>query len=265
MHSCYEFLYFLDGEVDVMISGHIYRLKKRDLLLFHPGVYHRFTTNKSLTYERICIHFQPQALDDSSQKTIDSLKPICHIHKYSAIDNIFNSFLDAEYKNGYLDEDISSLIAQSFGPIITHLKYLQNEEDVTPVSTNQFVNNVLDYIDKNITKPINIDTLSKEFFKSPSSISHNFSLVMKVPIQQYITNKKIVYAQTLIQQGISPMSVALQLSFKDYSTFFKAYKRILGVAPTKDTQTIKAEHLRWPKLRTLWFLFFLASFNAYLV
>ena len=243
MHSSYEFLYFLGGEVAVMINGHVYQLKKRDLLLFHPGVYHCIMPNESIEYERICIHFQKQALSEPFRKIIDTLKPVYHVHKYSAIDNVFNSLIDAEYKNGYSQEDITSLISQSLGIIITHLKYLQAEENIAPVTTNQFINDVLDYIDTNITKPINIETISKVFFKSPSSIAHNFTLVMKTPIQQYITNKKIVYAQILLQQGIAPTSVAIQLAFKDYSTFFKAYKRILGVAPTKDTQAIKVDVL----------------------
>ena len=243
MHSYYEFLYFLGGEAQVLINGQTYQLKKRDLLLFHTGVHHCIIPNKSLEYERICIHFQKQSLRGPYQKILNALKPICHIHKYSSIDNIFNSFIEAEYTSHYSEEDIIDLISQNLGVIITHLKYLQDEKNIVPIAANEFINDVLDYIDKNITQPINIETISKTFFKSASSISHKFSYVMKMPIQQYITNKKIIYAQTLIQQGYPPMAVAHQLSFKDYSTFFKAYKRVLGVSPTKEPQLIKTQSL----------------------
>ena len=239
LHSYYEILYFLNGEADYIINGFIYHLKKRDFLLIRPGEYHRLVPNESKKYERICIHFNTKGIAENLREQIDSFKSICHVHKYSAIDNIFASLLEAEYDGNYTEEDILLLIERNLDVILTHLRYLQKETDIAPISTNQQINDILDYIDKNITKPINIDTISKEFFKSASSIAHNFSSVMKMPIQQYVTSKKIVYAQRLIQQGDLPTAVAAQLSFKDYSTFFKAYKRVLGKSPVEDSASNK--------------------------
>ena len=234
IHSGYEFLYFLDGNADYAINASVYPMKKRDFLLIHPGEYHHLIPNNSSPYERICIHFSPSIVPKAFQKDIETLKSVYHIHKYSAIDNIFSMLLDAEYNNGYSESDIVYLIQQHLGVILTHLKYLQDETDIAPIESNELINNVLNYIDENITKPINVETLSQTFFKSPSSLAHSFSSIMHFPLQHYITSKKIIYAQMRIRQGVSPTSVALQLSFKDYSTFFKAYKRVLGKSPMSD-------------------------------
>ena len=234
VHSGYEFLYFLNGKADYIINGSIYHLRKRDFLLLKPGEYHRLIPTTGYTYERICLHFSPFAVPSEYKDLINTYKSVIHISKDSTIDNLFTSLLKAEYENGYSDEDMTFLITQNIGIILAHLKYAQRSDDVVPATTNQFINSILDYIEENITTDVNVDVLSKVFFKSPSSIAHNFSKVMKYPIKQYILNKKIIYAQTLILNGASPTSVALQLSFKDYSTFFKAYKRILGVKPTDD-------------------------------
>lgn len=234
VHSEYEFLYFLNGKADYIINGSVYNLRKRDFLLIQPGEYHRLIPTPGFTYERVCLHFSPFAVPDEYKDAIKMLKPVVHIQKYSAIDNVFSALINAGNENEYSEDDMRYLITQNIGIILAHLKYLQAKEYVTPASTNQFINSILDYVDQNITKLINVNTLSKVFFKSPSTISHCFAKEMKYPIQQYILNKKIVYAQTLIQHGATPTSVALELSFKDYSTFFKAYKRILGVKPTED-------------------------------
>lgn len=126
------------------------------------------------------------------------------------------------------------LVEQSITNIILHLSHLQNETPKLPTESNQLLNDIIDYIDENITKPLNIDIISKKFFRSPSWIAHNFTETLNLPIQAYINNKKIIYAQSLISLGIAPTKVAVQLSFKNYSTFYKAYKKFLGISPMKD-------------------------------
>lgn len=234
VHTRYEILYYLDGEADYMIGGDTYHLRKRDLILIQPGLYHRLIPNENFAYERICLHFDIDCIPQNLIKIVKEYKPIIHISKYSAIDNLFTSLLNAEYQDKYNFNDMLFLSEQAIGTVLTHLKYLQTQDDIAPVHTNGLISGILEYIDQKVTEDINITTLSKAFYKSPSSISHMFTSVMKAPIKQYIISKKIVYAQSLIRKGENPTSVALKLSFKDYSTFFKAYKRVLGVKPTDD-------------------------------
>lgn len=234
VHPRYEILYFLNGEADYLIGGSTYHLRKRDFLLIQPGVYHRLIPNVNYTYERICLHFDIDCVPDFLQEDIKKFKPVLHVHKYSPLDNLFSGLFQAEHQDNFSCEDMIYLVSNNIGTILTHLKYLQHQDDVVPVQTNSLISGILDYIDQNVTSDINVDTISKAFYKSTSSISHLFSSVMKVPIKQYIINKKMVYAQSLIQSGENPTSVALKLSFTDYSTFFKAYKRVLGIKPTDD-------------------------------
>ena len=234
IHPQYEFLYFLNGEADYVINSSVYNLKKRDFLLIHPGTFHHLIPKSNMQYERICIHFYPSAIPKAFKNSIKNFKSVYHIHKYSAIDNIFSTLLNSEYEKHYSEADITYLVAQYFGIILTHLKYLQEETELLPYETNDLINNVLTFIDDNIEAPLNVHILSKKFFRSPSTLAHYFSSSMHFSLQQYITSKKIIHAQTLIQQGTPPTAVATQLSFKDYSSFFKCYKRVLGHTPSHD-------------------------------
>lgn len=100
---------------------------------------------------------------------------------------------------------------------------------------------MLEYIDSNVQSPLNVDLLSKVFFKSTSWISHAFSEKLNIPVQEYVNNRKIIHAQTLIAAGEQPTKVAAQLSFKNYSTFFKAYKKFLGKSPAADSPRQKED------------------------
>lgn len=232
MHNGCEFLYFLNGEADFVINASTYHMKKRDFLLIHPGDYHYLIPTSPVPYERICMHFSESVIPKQFLSLLPKLKSVYHIHKHSTIDNIFSSLLSSN-ENNYATQDILFLIEQNIGVILTHLKYLQ-EESLVPSETNQLINDIIDYIDANIESNINIDVLSKKFFKSSSWIAHNFANTLKIPIQQYINNRKIVYGQALILNGAQPTKVASRLGFNNYSTFFKAYRKFLGKSPMED-------------------------------
>ena len=50
-------------------------------------------------------------------------------------------------------------------------------------------------------------------------------------VGQYITRKRILYAQKLYQSGQSLSEVAALSGFTDYSAFYKAFTKETGLAP----------------------------------
>ena len=233
IHGGYELLYFLSGEAEFMINASTYRMKKRDLLLIQPGDYHYLIPNPNVPYERICLHFSEQVIPEPLKDRIADFKPVYHLHKHSAIDNLFSALPVAENEMQYSKEDVLFLAGQTLGSILLHLCYLQSESSA-PIESNHLLGDMLEYIDANVQSHVNVDVLSKVFFKSTSWISHAFSEKLNIPVQEYINNRKIVHAQALIAAGEQPTKVAAQLSFKNYSTFFKAYKKFLGNSPADD-------------------------------
>ena len=53
----------------------------------------------------------------------------------------------------------------------------------------------------------------------------------------YIAYKRIGIAQHLLQMGIPAKEAALQVGYNDYSTFYRAYKKITGHSPAQDALT----------------------------
>lgn len=126
-------------------------------------------------------------------------------------------------------------VEHDIGILAMNLKYMQNKpEDIQILETNQILNSILDFIDDHITEPITAETLSANFFKSVSWITHIFASELKISPKRYINNKKIIYAQILIAAGTPPTNVASMLSFKNYTTFYKLYKKFLGKSPSDD-------------------------------
>ena len=55
---------------------------------------------------------------------------------------------------------------------------------------------------------------------------------MNVPLMRYIRTRKILYADSLIKRGMKPMDAFNRSGFTEYTSFYRAYKQILGHSPS---------------------------------
>ena len=56
-HLIYELLFFVSGNVDLVLENKIYHLKPNDLVLIKPGQHHYVIPQSEETYERYVIKF----------------------------------------------------------------------------------------------------------------------------------------------------------------------------------------------------------------
>lgn len=92
---------------------------------------------------------------------------------------------------------------------------------------DDFIELLIEYIDANLNKKITIDSLTEKFHYSKSFINNEFKLHMKIPIMQYIRSKKLIAAHQMIISGKKKNEAAEMFGFDTYSTFFRAYKKLL--------------------------------------
>lgn len=231
MHSEYEMLYFIKGAADYVIGGSLYHLRKNDLLLIKPAVYHYLKLLSASPYERFVIHFTEKAAADFAP-CLQNYGEFFSIPPNGAIDRLFFDLKDAAEK--FAEDDMLVLIKHSLNAILSHLKYIPPTSDEPPKVYNRTLEEILEFIDENPREPLNADILSKKFFVSPSWIVHTFNKHLGISLMQYINRKKILYAQQLIKSGKTPTRAAELCSFGNYSTFYRQYKRFLGVLPQSD-------------------------------
>ena len=111
--------------------------------------------------------------------------------------------------------------------LITSGKPLENKKKQT---VSQIC---VDFIKKNIDKPITVQMIAEETFISASHLLHQFKKEMDITLHQYIIFQKIQMATNLLAKGISPLSVAKQLGFNYYSTFYNNFIKYNGYPPSE--------------------------------
>ena len=232
MHNDYEIFYFLDGDAEYMISGKTYRLSTNDLLIIKPSAYHMLCLLSNAPFERIIFNFHEEVLPENLIKILRNAHPVFPVEKDSVVYNIFQNLILTE---GELDEeDMDFYTLNSLKSLVVNLKYLKPAQNDRAASSNNIFEDILKYIHANLTESLNIKEIADRFFVSVSWIEHAFNKYLNIGVRQYINQKKILYAQTLILSGESISEVAERLGYKNYPTFWRQYKAFLNTEPIQD-------------------------------
>ena len=109
-------------------------------------------------------------------------------------------------------------------------------QSTPPIIYSQQVDDILAYINLNITSPITIEQLAGEFFLSESYICRIFKSATGTTINKYISARRISIAKALLSDGISVTEAYEKSGFSDYSNFFKAFTKAVGISPKKYAQ-----------------------------
>ncbi|MCV2231270.1 helix-turn-helix transcriptional regulator [Paracholeplasma manati] len=229
-HAVFEFLYFIEGEVDFYIESRKYTLKPHDLLFIKPGEHHHMIIIKPVRYDRMVIRFPEYIIPNILLSDINRNTNVYNI-KDTPLIPVLKRF--DEYNESFTGDRLQLM----FYTLLTELLILfssidgNNGAEAEIIDVN--VSNIIDYINSNINRQISIDDICKQFFLSKSKLYKIFFDVVKVPIVTYIRSKRIILAHKLITEGHSPIEIYERCGYSHYSTFYRTYLKVFGVPPSK--------------------------------
>ena len=240
-HNFYEMLYCrTDCGVEYLIGSNRYRLQRGDIVVVPPGVSHRpiFPEKMTEPYIRDVLWLSTEFL-----KTIDSTFP-----DPTAIERDHSTpirtggtrweFLGEVFANGVREETEKrpgweTGVMGNTLMIFTHLKraYLERSAGTMKAEKPELLDRITAYIEQNYAQHITVSDLSRRFYVSNSTISHLFKQKMGVSLYRYITQRRLIAAKSLIQQGELLEGVGRKVGFVDYSTFYRAFRQEYGISP----------------------------------
>ncbi|RAK06947.1 AraC family transcriptional regulator [Halanaerobium saccharolyticum] len=244
LHDFYELFYFLKGDVTYYIEGHAYELKENTLLIMNNRELHKPIFNKNEPYERIIIHFFPWVLSKYDSYNFNLLecfenrKEANHNKIYDKNKKIYSYFKKIiEY--AHQKDDTSELMIETLFVqlliLINELFTRKEKIESETIKYNERMLDIIKYINQHINESISLDSLANNFHLNKSYLSHIFKKHAGVSIIRYIRYKKIMSAKRLLLDNNSCSEVCAKLNFGDYSTFFRSFKKEVGISP-KDYQ-----------------------------
>ncbi len=232
-HPKAELYYFVRGTGIFHIEGSAYPLQSGDLLLMQSAESHYIELDKSQPYERKVLHFDLNMLSAVDPKGVlrapfldrepgkqNLYKP--NQFRGGSCEHYFDTMMTA-----FADPRVS--VFAGLIPLLHELCQLQGlSEDVPDPIGYQ----ILRYLNQNLDKQICLDDICQQFFISKSQLCRVFRDATGVTVKQYLTAKRLVQAKQMIDSGTLPTHAYLECGFNDYSSFYRAYVKYYGTAPT---------------------------------
>lgn len=242
IHDCYEIYYSISGGKQFLIDNKLYDISPGDLFAINQFESHYVAQINKATHERIVISIHPDFLKSISTDKTDL--NYCFKHRSENFSHKIELNKEEQSRFIYFINKIIStegfgadmLEYSSFIEFIIYINKLFLDNEASPTSLykyNNQIQEIIHYINNNVTKNITVKKLSEHFFLSESYICRIFKLSTGTTINKYITARRISIAKALLSNGSSINNVYMECGFNDYSNFLKSFKKAVGVSPKK--------------------------------
>lgn len=239
-HDFHKIIVFVSGKVTYHIEGKAYQLKPQDILLVSQGAIHKPEIDPSIPYERYIFWIRDDLsspeLNTCFQKAYDRsfnlirLDSVLQEKLKDLLPEIEHSLRDTQFGDSILSK---ALFAQFMVYINRIFLKSSTAPDQKSYSSDSQVEQLLKYINRNLSENLSIDHLAERFFFSKYHMMRKFKKETGYTIHNYIISKRLLHARSLITQGTPVMKAAMQSGFQDYTAFVRAYKKQFGTVPTQ--------------------------------
>jgi len=243
-HRRIEILYLISGDVDYRINGATFHIHPGDVIVVNAQELHSLKIYPEKPYERIVLQFASNLIPTIND--LDLTFPFLNAYRYqhiipkeivakSKIASILKSILPLTIEpNKYKDVKIISKVIDVICEINQMVDILMTSEYhliPQPKTSNELLQSVIKHINENVNSNYSITQLASAFNVSESYLYRFFKQNMGLTIHQYISNQKLQYASSLLNQGYTPQYVSDFLGYDYYTTFYMQFKRKFKKAP----------------------------------
>ena len=244
-HDYYEFYVYLEGDVDYEIGDVRYSIREGDCVIVPPGLPHRaFVTDTEKPYRRFVFWVGAEyaaALEerypDLGFLTKYLQTPGCRylfhtdMLSFQSIRSKIVQLLEEIHGSSYAREAAIEIRVQDLILLMNRVIREQVAPRNTAGQEKDIYRGVMEYIDHHLNEEVTLDTLSEVFFVSKYYISHTFKEHLGISVHQYLTKKRLSACRDAIVLGERISEVYTANGFKDYTGFFKAFKKEYGISP----------------------------------
>lgn len=244
-HDYYEFYFFLEGDVSIKIADTVTHLQPGDMVLIPPEMpHHAIIHTDDIPYRRFVLWISKNNVEKLMEESKDYgylLQFIaCHsryIFYFDTLDfNMIQSkifqLIEELQSNRFGRDCKTSLCVRDLLFFLNRRVYEIENPDLIQGEQSLY-QSILAYIEEHISEDLTLDLLSEQFFISKYHIAHVFKSSLGISVHQYILKKRLQLSQAAILSRSSITEAFLLCGFKDYSAFFRAFKKEFGVSPKK--------------------------------
>lgn len=227
----YEILYIEEGTPSFWVEGTSYPLSKGDIVIARQDEMHRIIHMESYMYKRLVINIKTEFFNiegcDNYAAFFEN-RPV-GLGNYFPSNEVFEDIIARIKKYVVLREKVLVKLA------LCELSWALNSASANSlIESRGFVQDIVLYINENITQPLTLEKIAEHFYISKYHLCRIFKEKLGLTVAKYITHKRIMMVKELCASGKNITEACISSGFGDYSSFYVAYKKETGKSPNKE-------------------------------
>ena len=232
---------FLSGKAAYHIEGKSYYLKPWDILLVNRHAIHKPEIDFSVPYERFVLWIRDDIKSTELlrcfQKAIDRSYNLIRLDSDTQeklkqlLYELEAALKDEKFGSDLLGTALFTQFMVYVNRIFLEKQYIFDKKSYTFDSQ---IASILQYINHNLKEDLSVETLSARYYVSKYHLMRKFKQETGYTLHNYIVNKRLLMARTLISNGMPVTKAAQESGFAEYSTFSRAYRKQFKTNPSEE-------------------------------
>lgn len=227
-HIYHELILFQDGDAEFISEELHMRVKPGTLIVIPKETYHQMVIHgEQQRYCRCVLQFD----DGEEAARIMPVEPrrTLAVEADQQIRYLFEKLMEAAKSDAPHARQLLKAV------LVLLLDALVSRKDGSDdsYSQNETVQLAVEYINRNLYGPLTVQQIAQACNTSPSSLAHIFKREMYCSVHKFIVKKRLISAYHRIAAGEAATVVAVECGFRDYSGFYKQYKKAFGRSPSQ--------------------------------
>ncbi len=231
-HEYCEIMYVFSGNGNINIDGVNYPLKSGDLIIINPGIPHQETSTSDSKMHMAFFAVENFSVDGLPKNDLitPQMPPVISGMDYRyKIESYFTDLISESADSIMLSSAMSKTLAVALMILILRLYHSRGTRNS---DMKEECRRIKDYIDKNYTSPITLDSLSEQIYISKYYLSHIFKSQTGTSPIKYLLNKRISKAaQLLTDTDLRIRDIALRVGYDDPVYFSQMFKKVMNESP----------------------------------
>lgn len=242
-HDFDKLVILLSGRVDYTVEGVTYVLQPWDVLLVKHHTIHRALIDRELPYERVILYLDSGYLERSlgagelmacfdmaDRLGRHTIRPGGEERQTLArlLEGFESALSDGEFGAAALrDARLMELLV-----LINRMARREGEPDIPDArSHDPKIARALSYINENLGRDMSVEEIAEYAYLSKYYFMRLFKAQMGATVHAYVRQKRLLNAARMIRAGVPVSKAAEDSGFRDYSTFYRAFRDSFGVTP----------------------------------
>ena len=240
-HSFYELLFCTNScDAEYLVGSERYRLQKGDIIFIAPGVSHRPLLPREMTvpYQRDVVWISTEFMESLGKTFPDFAGNHTGYTSLLRTDRSQQEIFATLFRHGIREAESHRpgwelAVAGNTMLLLTQIyrAFLTRSAEPLQAEKPELPDRVMAYVEERLDKKLTLAEVAHYFYVSESTISQTFRKKLGVSFYRYVTQRRLISAKALIEQGINLETVSEKVGFGDYSVFYRAFKQEYGISP----------------------------------